>query len=181
MVKVMAISCGAGCGIGCFRAGERPTRARVAKRDIRATAIHATQIADQAMRRDDAKPFVLLGVGEAFVAGEPAQRVDLGVALKPAHERRARLRDPTQLDDALGRHAGEAARSRRLDHELALERLDRGAPARVGADRNRQPMPMGIGERQAVVTRAGGRPAKRYRFGSTRSRIGCSIPRFREG
>ncbi len=108
------------------------------------------------MRRDDTKRLVLLGVGEALVAGEPAQRVEGGVALETVHERGARVRDPTQLHDALGRHAGEAARSRRLDHELALERLDRGAPARVDADRNRQPMSMGIAGRQAVVIRASG-------------------------
>jgi hypothetical protein len=104
------------------------------------------------MRRDDTKRLVLLGVGEALVAGEPAQRVEGGVALESVHERGARLRDPTQLHDALGRHAGEAARRRRLDHELALERLDRG----VGADRNRQPMSMGIAGRQAVVIHASG-------------------------
>jgi hypothetical protein len=96
------------------------------------------------MRRDDAKRPVLLAVGEALVALDPAQRVDLGVSLEPFHERRARLIDAPQLDDALGRHAGEAARRRRLDHQLTLERRDRGAPARVGADRNRQPMPAGV-------------------------------------
>jgi hypothetical protein len=107
----------------------------------------ATQIADQAMCRDDAKRLVLLGIGKALVAVEPAQRVEAGLSLEGADERRARLRDATQLHDALGRHAGEAARSRRLDHELALERNERGAPAQVGADRNGQPMPAGIAAR----------------------------------
>jgi hypothetical protein len=99
------------------------------------------------MPRDDAKRLVLLGVGAAFVAVEPAQRVDRGVSLQPVDERRARLRDAPQLHDCLGRHAGEGARSRRLAHELALKRHDRGAPARVGADRNRQAMPAGIAGR----------------------------------
>jgi hypothetical protein len=113
------------------------------------------------MRRDDTECLVLLGVGEVFVAGEPAQRVEGGVSLETVHERGARVRDPTQLHDALGRHAGEAARRRRLDHELALERLDRGAPARVGADRNRQPMPMDIAARACI-------DARRTRIGAAR-------------
>jgi hypothetical protein len=162
MAKFVAISCRAGCGIGRFRICRRLTCGRLANCDIPATPKRGGAVAHQAMRRNDAKPLVLLGVGEAFVAGEPAQRVDLGVPLKPAHERRARLRDPAQLHDALGRHAGEAAGGRRLDHELALEHHDRGAPAWVGADRNRQPMPMGIAERACIDVRhprMGGRGA----------------------
>jgi hypothetical protein len=105
------------------------------------------------MRRDDAQRLVLLGVGEALVALEPAQRVDRGVSLESFHEGRARLRDAPQLDNAFGRHAGEAARRRRLDHKLTLERRDRGAPARVGADRNRQPM-AGIAGRSCTHMRS---------------------------
>ena len=142
VLKVAAVCYWTGRRIG--RAPNRPTSARFAICGISATAERVGAIAHQAMRRDDAERLVLLGVGEALVALQPAQRVDLGVSREPFHERRARLIDAPQLDDALGRHAGEAARRRRLEHQLTLKRRDRGAPARVEADRNRQPMAAGV-------------------------------------
>jgi hypothetical protein len=116
------------------------------------------------MPRDDAQRLVLLGVGEALVAIQPAQRVEGGV-VEGEDERRARLRDATQLDHALGRPAGEGARRRRLAHKRSLERHDRGAPARVEADRNRQPMPAGVAGRARM-------DARRTRTASARAAFG---------
>jgi hypothetical protein len=116
------------------------------------------------MRRDDAQRLVLLGVGEALVAIEPAQRVEGGV-VEGEGERRARLRDTAQLDNALRRPACEGARRRRLTHQRSLERHDRGAPARVEADGNRQPMPAGVARRARM-------DARRLRPGSARAAFG---------
>jgi hypothetical protein len=165
IVKLIAAACRADCGIGGFRISQLLTRARFANCDFRATPKRLGAVAHQAMRRDDAQRLVLFRVGEALVAVEPAQQVERGLPFECADERRARLRDATQLDNALGRPAGEGARRRRLPHKRSLERHDRGAPARVEADRNRQPMPAGVAGRA-------GMDARRPRTGSARGAFG---------
>jgi hypothetical protein len=124
---------------GQSRNGGGFRRAAFAICGIRATANRVAEVEHQPMRRQHSQRLVLLGVGEAFVAVEPAQCVEMFV-VGATDQRRTRLRNPAQFHDPLGRQAGEGARRLRLARKRALERLDRAAPARVEADRHVEPV-----------------------------------------